>query len=102
MKTSLSFYARHTLLLMAIAMMTACAAVSFTHADDVDGGSITNAEVQPGSTVVLTYPDGSACIDTRSREGRACQSMAQPASASPATSVAQGVPAVPVTPEVAE
>lgn len=92
MKTSLSFYARNTLLLMAAALMTACAAVSFTHADDVDGGSITNAEVQPGSTVILTYPDGSACIDTRSREGRTCQQMAQPDSASSVASAPQSPP----------
>lgn len=99
MKTSLSFYARNTLLLMAAALMTACAAVSFTHADDVDGGSITNAEVQPGSTVILTYPDGSACIDTRSREGRTCQQMAQPGSASSVASAPQHLSADGVTQE---
>ncbi len=72
---------------MAVAMMTACAAVSFTHADDISGGSITHAEVQPGNTVILTYPDGSACIDTRAHEGRDCQQMAQPSPASPLTTV---------------
>lgn len=99
MKHRLNTYSRNTLLLMAVAMMTACAAVSFTHADDISGGSITHAEVQPGNTVILTYPDGAACIDTRAHEGRDCQQMAQPASASPAVSTARTWPEVPLSQE---
>lgn len=91
MKASISTYAKYPLILMAVAMIAACSGVSFTHADDVAGGSITNAEVQPGSTVILTYPDGSACIDTRSHEGRTCQLMVQPV-----------VPAVTATPAESE
>ncbi|MGN5575935.1 hypothetical protein, partial [Enterobacter sp. Lyrl_3] len=52
------------LLAAAIASMAACSAVSFTHANGAKGQSITNAEVQPDNTVVLAYPNGSACIDT--------------------------------------
>ncbi|MFN1150276.1 hypothetical protein [Serratia liquefaciens] len=66
MKASISTYAKYPLILMAVAMIAACSGVSFTHADDVAGGCITNAEVQPGSTVILTYSDGSACIDNSS------------------------------------
>lgn len=71
------------LLVASVATMAACSAVSFTHADDIAGKSITHAEVQPGATVILTYPDGNACIDTRAREGRDCWQMTQ-----------SGVPAV--------
>jgi len=54
-----------TAVLVAVAAsMAACSAVSFTHANGAKGQSITNAEVQPDNTVVLAYPNGSACIDT--------------------------------------
>ncbi len=52
--------------------LTACAAVSFTHANGAKGQSVTNAEVQPNNTVVLTYPNGSACIDTNPGESTTC------------------------------
>ncbi|MGN5575919.1 hypothetical protein, partial [Enterobacter sp. Lyrl_3] len=51
-------------LLVGAALLAACSAVSFTHANGAKGQSLTNAEVQPDNTVVLTYPNGSACIDT--------------------------------------
>lgn len=63
---------RNGLLLVAIAGMAACSAVSFTHANGVKGQSITNAEVQPDNTVVLTYPNGTACIDTNPGESTTC------------------------------
>lgn len=40
MKHCLNTYSRNTLLLIAVAMMTACAAVSFTHVDEVSGGNL--------------------------------------------------------------
>lgn len=52
--------------------LTACSAVSFTHANGAKGQSVTNAEVQPNNTVVLTYPNGSACIDTNPGESTTC------------------------------
>ncbi|CAI2428799.1 Uncharacterised protein [Serratia proteamaculans] len=61
------------LLLVAIAGMAACSAVSFTHATGAKGQSVTNAEVQPDNTVVLTYPNGSACIDTNPGESQTCK-----------------------------
>lgn len=61
------------LLLVAIAAMAACSAVSFTHANGTKGQSITNAEVQPDSTVVMKYPNGSACIDTNPGESQTCK-----------------------------
>lgn len=67
------------LLVAAAGGMTACAAVSFTHASGAEGESITNAEVQPGNTVILTYPNGTACIDTRQGQERGCQPVAQSA-----------------------
>ncbi|MDK1707016.1 hypothetical protein QOM18_01650 [Serratia marcescens] len=60
------------LIVAAIAALTACAAVSFTHANGGKGQSVTNAEVQPNNTVVLQYPNGSACIDTHPGESSAC------------------------------
>lgn len=57
---------------LAIAALAACSAVSFTHANGTKGQSITNAEVQPDSTVVMKYPNGSACIDTNPGESKAC------------------------------
>jgi len=67
----------NTLLLVAIAGMAACSAVSFTHANGAKGQSITNAEVQPNNTVVLTYPSGSACIDTNPGESKTCATSAK-------------------------
>ncbi|HCC4195787.1 hypothetical protein MMB10_21905 [Salmonella enterica] len=61
------------LLVAAIASMAACSAVSFTHANGAKGQSITNAEVQPDNTVVLTYPNGSACIDANPGESQTCK-----------------------------
>ena len=55
------------------ALMAACSAVSFTRATGKSGQSLTNAEVQPNNTVVLTYPNGSACIDTNPGESQACK-----------------------------
>ncbi|MNG64354.1 hypothetical protein D3C81_2162510 [compost metagenome] len=52
--------------------LAACAAVSFTHANGAKGQSVTNAEVQTNSTVVMTYPNGSACIDTHPGDSTAC------------------------------
>ncbi|TXE33246.1 hypothetical protein FOT62_13830 [Serratia marcescens] len=57
---------------LAVAALTACAAVSFTHANGAKGQSITNAEVQPNNTVVLQYPNGAACIDTNPGESTTC------------------------------
>ena len=60
-------------LLVAIFSMVACSAVSFTHANGAKGQSITNAEVQPNNTVVVTYPNGAACIDTNPGESQTCK-----------------------------
>ncbi len=89
----------NSLLITSAAGLVACSAVSFTHADDIRGGSITHAEVQPGNTVILTYPDGAACIDTRAHEGRDCQQMAQPVSATPAVPTARTWPEEPLSQE---
>ena len=59
-------------LLAVVVLLTACSAVSFTRATGTKGQSLTNAEVQPDNTVVLTYPNGSACIDTNSGESQTC------------------------------
>ncbi|WP_337049854.1 hypothetical protein [Serratia fonticola] len=61
------------LLLTAAALITSCSAVSFTRVTGAQGQSITNAEVQPDNTVVLTYPNGSACIDTNPGESHSCK-----------------------------
>ena len=63
----------NSLLVAAIASMAACSAVSFTRATGKSGQSLTNAEVQPNNTVVLTYPNGSACIDTNPGESQTCK-----------------------------
>ncbi|MGC6028810.1 hypothetical protein [Enterobacter kobei] len=60
-------------LLVGAALLAACSAVSFTHANGAKGQSITNAEVQPDNTVVLAYPNGSACIDTNPGESQSCK-----------------------------
>ncbi|WP_439412748.1 hypothetical protein [Enterobacter ludwigii] len=59
--------------LVGIAQLVACTAVSFTRATGSKGQSLTNAEVQPDNTVVLTYPNGSACIDTNLGESQTCK-----------------------------
>ncbi|QQN36626.1 hypothetical protein JHW33_08465 [Rahnella aceris] len=56
-----------------IVSTVACSAVSFTHATGAKGQSVTNAEVQPNNTVVLTYPNGSACIDTHPEGSQTCK-----------------------------
>gem|GEM_PF-3240460 len=61
------------LLVVGIVSIVACSAVSFTHATGAKGQSVTNAEVQPDNTVVLTYPNGSACIDTHPEGSPACK-----------------------------
>jgi hypothetical protein len=61
------------LLVVAIASMAACSAVLFTHANGAKGQSITNTEVQKDNTVVLTYPNGTACIDTNPGESQTCK-----------------------------
>ncbi|HHA2249899.1 TPA: hypothetical protein ACOEHG_004840 [Enterobacter ludwigii] len=61
------------LLLTAAALTASCSAVSYTRATGAQGQSLTNAEVQPGNTVVLTYPNGSACIDTHPGDSHACK-----------------------------
>jgi hypothetical protein len=61
------------LLVSAIGSMAACSVVSFTHANGKSGQSITNAEVQKDNTVVLTYPNGTACIDTNPGESQTCK-----------------------------
>jgi PBP1b-binding outer membrane lipoprotein LpoB len=61
------------LLLAAAVLVASCSAVSFTRATGAQGQSITNAEVQPDNTVVLTYPNGSACIDTHPGESHSCK-----------------------------
>lgn len=60
-------------LLLGTVLLAACSAVSFTHANGAKGQSLTNAEVQPDNTVVLTYPNGSACIDTNPGESQTCK-----------------------------
>lgn len=60
-------------LLVGIALLVACTEVSFTRATGSKGQSLTNAEVQPDNTVVLTYPNGSACIDTNPGESQTCK-----------------------------
>lgn len=57
---------------MLCALLIACSSVSFTHANGEKGQSITNAEVQPDNTVVIKYPNGSACIDTNPGESQVC------------------------------
>lgn len=65
---------RHTLTLALLTLcLQGCSAVSFTHASGARGQAITNAEVQPDNTVVLTYPNGSACIDTNPGESQVCK-----------------------------
>ncbi|BCT14301.1 hypothetical protein R1TS_23290 [Enterobacter cloacae] len=61
------------LLVAAIVLMAACSAVSFTHVNGAKGQGVTNAEVQPNNTVVVTYPNGSACIDTNPGESQVCK-----------------------------
>ncbi|KNC94017.1 hypothetical protein [Trabulsiella odontotermitis] len=60
-------------LLVGVALLVACSAVSFTRATGKGGQSITNAEVQKDNTVVLTYPSGTACIDTNPGESQTCK-----------------------------
>lgn len=60
-------------LLVGAASLVACSAVSFTHANGAKGQSLTNAEVQKDNTVVLTYPNGTACIDTNPGESQTCR-----------------------------
>lgn len=62
----------NSLVVVAAVVMVACSAVSFTHANGAKGQSVTNAEVQPNSTVVMTYPNGTACIDTHPGDSTAC------------------------------
>lgn len=64
---------RGVLLFAAAALAVSCSAVSYTRATGAQGQSLTNAEVQPGNTVVLTYPNGSACIDTNPGESHNCK-----------------------------
>lgn len=61
------------LLVAAIVLMAACSAVSFTHVNGAKGQGVTNAEVQPNNTVVVTYPNGFACIDTNPGESQVCK-----------------------------
>ncbi len=63
------------LLITAAALAASCSAVSYTRAAGAQGQSLTNAEVQPGNTVVLTYPNGSACIDTNPGESHSCKGV---------------------------
>ncbi|WP_193162961.1 hypothetical protein [Enterobacter ludwigii] len=70
MKKNAIYLLAATLLLL----LSGCAAVSFTHANGTGGQSVTNAEVQPDNTVVLTYPNGSACIDTNPGASQNCKS----------------------------
>ncbi|MFZ5272134.1 hypothetical protein [Enterobacter asburiae] len=65
---------KHLLLLLVSMTLSACAAVSFTHATGASGQAVTNAEVQTDNTVVLTYPNGSACIDTNPGASQTCKS----------------------------
>lgn len=55
------------------ALLVSCSAVSLTHVSGAKGQSVTNAEVQSDNTVVLTYPNGSACIDTNPGESQVCR-----------------------------
>ncbi|ULH09881.1 hypothetical protein MF265_18265 [Serratia marcescens] len=64
-------------LLVTVCALAACSAVSFTHANGAKGQTVTNAEVQPDNTVVLTYPNGSACIDTNPGESKTCATSAK-------------------------
>lgn len=64
-----------SLALVVVMVLAACSAVSFTHANGAKGQSVTNAEVQPENTVVLTYPNGTACIDTNPGESQTCAGM---------------------------
>lgn len=68
---------KHLLILLAAMVLSACAAVSFTHATGASGQAVTNAEVQPDNTVVLTYPNGSACIDTNPGASQTCKAGGQ-------------------------
>lgn len=99
MKANINTFARKALFLTAIMTMAACSGVSFTHSDNTDGFGITNAEVQPGATVIMTYPDGSACIDTRAREGKTCQLMVPSSSGGSDVPVATDTPVAPAMPE---
>ena len=65
---------KNLFILLAVMALSACSTVSFTHATGAKGQTITNAEVQPDNTVVLTYPNGSACIDTNPGESQTCRS----------------------------
>ncbi|HHA2249978.1 TPA: hypothetical protein ACOEHG_004921 [Enterobacter ludwigii] len=60
-------------LVAASILIVACSAVTFTRATGAKGQNITNAEVQSNNTVVLTYPNGSACIDTNPGESQVCK-----------------------------
>lgn len=99
MKANINTFASRTLLLTAVLMMAACSGVSFTHSDNTDGLGITNAEVQPGATVIMTYPDGSACIDTRAREGKTCQLVVPSSSGASGMAVAAHAPVASAMPE---
>ncbi|KNC91118.1 hypothetical protein [Trabulsiella odontotermitis] len=99
MKANINIFACRTLLLTAVLTMVACSGVSFTHSDNTDGFGFTNAEVQPGATVIMTYPDGSACIDTRAREGKTCQLMVPSSSGASGIPDATDTPAAPAMPE---
>ncbi|MEL5280836.1 hypothetical protein PTR01_21315 [Serratia bockelmannii] len=72
MKTRNKKWLIGALIITAVVALTACAAVSFTHANGEKGQSVTNAEVQPNNTVILQYPNGSACIDTNPGDSSAC------------------------------
>ena len=65
---------KHLIILLVSMTLNACAAVSFTHATGASGQAVTNAEVQTDNTVVLTYPNGSACIDTNPGASQTCKS----------------------------
>ncbi|MFZ4219705.1 hypothetical protein ACEV6Q_17870 [Enterobacter ludwigii] len=65
---------KYLIILLASMILSACAAVSFTHATGASGQAATNAEVQTDNTVVLTYPNGSACIDTNPGASQTCKS----------------------------
>lgn len=68
---------RYILAVALLTILSGCAAVSFTHANGSGGQSVTNAEVQPDNTVIMTYPNGSACIDTNPGESQTCRSGGQ-------------------------
>lgn len=63
------------LMMVTVVAMAACSTVSFTHANGEKGQSVTNAEVQPDNTVILTYPNGSACIDTNPGKSQVCREL---------------------------